>query len=114
MVPPGPFALPGDEALRHLIEQLTDTDRGRAPLGDLVASSTADLLSVASSVTPVVASTAAAETLRARFDTVATLIDAGLPTRAYAVDRGSFDTHAGQLSTHASLLTAPPPPLNLI
>lgn len=105
VVPPGPFALPGDDALRHLVEQLTDTDRGRAPLGDLVASSTADLLSVASTVSPVMAGTAAAETLRARFDTVATLIDAGLPTRAYSVDLGSFDTHAGQASTHASLLT---------
>lgn len=50
------------------------------------------------------ASSPAADTLAARLETVATLITAGLPTRAYAVDLGGFDTHAGQAPTHAALL----------
>ena len=32
------------------------------------------------------------------------MIEADLPTRVYAVDLGSFDTHANQAATHAALL----------
>ncbi|MEO7429866.1 MAG: DUF1501 domain-containing protein [Acidimicrobiales bacterium] len=103
-VPPGPFALPGDDSLHALLTRLAADDHGRSPLGDLVASSTADLLSVSSTVTPVVASTAPAETLASRLDTVATMINADLHTRVYAVDLGSFDTHANQAATHQALL----------
>lgn len=104
VIPPGPFVLPGDDVLHDLLAQLTDTDKDRSPLSELAARSTADLLAVAATVTPVVAGTPATDTLGARLDTVATLIGAGLPTRAYAVDLGSFDTHATQAPTHDSLL----------
>jgi uncharacterized protein (DUF1501 family) len=40
-----------------------------------------------------------------QFDIVAELIEYGLPTQAYGVSWGSFDTHSDQLQTHASLLS---------
>lgn len=35
---------------------------------------------------------------------VARLIAGGMPTRVYYVSQGGFDTHSGQLGTHARLL----------
>lgn len=104
VVPPGPFELPGDDDLHALLAGLAAQDRKRPALGALAAANTIDLLAVASTVGPLVASSPAADTLAARLETVATLINAGLPTRAYAVDLGGFDTHAGQAPTHAALL----------
>ena len=103
VVPTGPFALPGGPDLRSLLGTMSGAD-DRPPLGDLVAASTEDLLAVIDTVGPVVADTRAEETLRARLDTVARLVGAGLPTRVYAVDLDGFDTHAGQAATHQSLL----------
>jgi uncharacterized protein (DUF1501 family) len=40
-----------------------------------------------------------------QFDIVAELIEYGLPTQAYGVSWGSFDTHSDQLQTHAGLLS---------
>lgn len=103
VVPTGPFALPGGPQLRSLLGAMSEND-DRSPLGDLVAASTEDLLAVIDTVGPVVADTRAEETLRARLDTVARLVSAGLPTRVYAVDLDGFDTHANQSATHQSLL----------
>ena len=64
VIPTGPFELPGDQALRDLLPTLADPD-GRSPLETLVARSTADLLSVAATVGPVVADSAATDTLDA-------------------------------------------------
>ena len=69
-----------------------------------MARSGADLLRVADRVGPLVEGSADDDTLAARLSTVASLIDADLPTRAYAVDLGGFDTHASQLGTHEALL----------
>ena len=104
VVPPGPFVLPGDDALRELLATLSGKDAGRSDLGDLAARSTGDLLTVAATVSPLVADSPESETLAARLDTVATLIDSELPARAYLVDLGGFDTHSAQAADHARLL----------
>lgn len=43
--------------------------------------------------------------LGAQLDLVATLIEAGVPTRAYSVSLGGFDTHADEKGTQQQLLT---------
>lgn len=103
VIPTGPFALPGSPVLRRLLAEVSDAP-APGPLGDLVRQSTADLLAVVDAVGPAVAGTPAEDTLAARIDTVATLIEAGGPTRAYAVELDGFDTHANQPATHAGLL----------
>jgi uncharacterized protein (DUF1501 family) len=105
VVPTGSFALPGDRELRDRLTSLIAADDGRPPLAALVASSTADLLTVVDTVSPVVGSAAAEDPdLRARLATVADLVEAGLPTRVYATELGGFDTHAAQPAQHATLL----------
>lgn len=51
------------------------------------------------------ASPAGQGALAAQFDLVASLIEAGVPTRAYSVSLGGFDTHANELGTQQRLLT---------
>lgn len=104
VVPAGAFDLPVDAALHELLQGQAGADDGRSPLGDRVARTNADLLSVAATVSPVLAGMAKANTLGGRLDTVATLMDAGIPARAYAVDLGGFDTHAAQADVHGALL----------
>jgi uncharacterized protein (DUF1501 family) len=103
VVPCGPLDLPGGD-LHELLVAMTAAETGRPPLHDLVARSTADLLTVEATVAPVMADVEESETLLARLGTVAALIEAGVPTRVYAVDLRGFDTHAGQAETHATLL----------
>lgn len=43
--------------------------------------------------------------LKAQLDVVARLIEAGVPTRAYSVSLGGFDTHADERGTQERLLT---------
>lgn len=43
--------------------------------------------------------------LAAQLDVVASLIEAGVPTRAYSVSLGGFDTHADERGTQQRLLT---------
>lgn len=105
VIPVGPFELPGDPHLQDLLAAMTDPDGGRSTFGDLVASSTADLLAVASRVTPIVAAQPLTDSLAARFDSIATLMEADLPTRVYATDLGGFDTHSAQQGTHEALLS---------
>ena len=95
--------------MRDQLAALTARDDDRSPLAAMVASSTADLLSVVDTVGPVLASGAAGDELEGeqlsdRLATVATMIEADLPTRVYAVDLGNFDTHANQAATHEALL----------
>jgi uncharacterized protein (DUF1501 family) len=105
VVPNGPFALPGDGSLRTDLTQLVAAGDDRPALAAAVARSNADLLTVVDTVSPVVAgSSADGEDLGARLATIASLIEADLPTRVYAADLGGFDTHAGQPAQHASLL----------
>jgi len=109
VVPAGAFELPGDARMRDQLAALTARDDDRSPLAAMVASSTADLLSVVDTVGPVLASGAAGDELEGeqlsdRLAAVATMIEADLPTRVYAVDLGNFDTHANQAATHEALL----------
>jgi len=118
VVPSGPFALPGDAQLAQLLSTLSGVDGSRPALAAAVAASTADLLTVVDTVGPLLATASADETatedavtddrqggdLAARLATVATLIEADLPTRLYSVDLRGFDTHAGQAPVHAALL----------
>ncbi len=108
-VPPGPFDPPGDAGLEALVTGLA-ADEARGPLADRVARSNADLYAVAGEVAPVVGTAAepdatVGDDLAASLGTVVGLIDAGLPTRVYAVDLGGFDTHANQAPVHEALLT---------
>jgi uncharacterized protein (DUF1501 family) len=110
VVPASAFELPGDARMRDQLAALTARDDDRSPLAAMVASSTADLLSVVDTVGPVLASGAAGDELEGdqlsdRLAAVATMIEADLPTRVYAVDLGGFDTHANQAATHAAFLT---------
>lgn len=115
VVPSGQFALPGDAQLADLLSTLSGADDSRSPLAAAVAASTADLLTVVDTVAPLLAATGNDHTadvteeppggeLTARLSTVATLIEAELPTRLYSVDLRGFDTHAGQAPVHAALL----------
>lgn len=104
VVPPGGFALSSEAtALRPLVETMTDGEH--EGLSALVAGSTADLLTVIDEVGPLLGSRAAQDdSLAAQLASVATLIEAGLPTRVYCVALDGFDTHAGQPEAHARLL----------
>lgn len=107
-LPLGPFEPPGSTTLHDLVAGLAD-DEGRSPLAALVAGSTAELFEVAERVGPVVGDLAegeatADEGLSAQLGTVAALIDAGLPSRVFAVELGGFDTHAVQAPVHEALL----------
>jgi uncharacterized protein (DUF1501 family) len=51
------------------------------------------------------ASAGGASQLGAQLDLVAGLIEAGVPTRAYSVSLGGFDTHADERGTQQRLLT---------
>ena len=55
VVPAGAFELPGDARMRDQLAALTARDDDRTPLAAMVASSTADLLSVVDTVGPVLA-----------------------------------------------------------
>ena len=53
---------------------------------------------------PSATGTKAANSLAGQLDTVAHMIRAGLPTRAYVTSMGGFDTHANEGATHPTLL----------
>ena len=103
-----PFVLPGDDRMRDQLAALTARDDDRSPLAAMVASSTADLLTVVDTVGSCSRrarpATSRRRTALRPTATVATMIEADLPTRVYAVDLGNFDTHANQAATHESLL----------
>ncbi|MEQ1787435.1 MAG: DUF1501 domain-containing protein [Acidimicrobiales bacterium] len=104
VLPAGPFVLPGDADLRARFADQSAADPARPALQTSVARSSIDLLAVADAVGPVVAAAPADDTFAARLQTVAALIEADLPTRAFAVELGGFDTHAAQAATHDALL----------
>lgn len=118
VVPVGPLTLPGDDRLRRSFTELTAADPSRSPLAALVASTTAESLELVDTVGPLLDVPApdsddaapggladgAEGELAAQLDVVATLIDAEMPTRVYAVELGGFDTHANQAGTHTTLM----------
>jgi len=77
-----------------------------AALAARAAQSGADLLTVSAAVAPVLGAPAGdnADGLTAQLGTVARMIRAGLPTRAYVTSMGGFDTHANEGPTHPALL----------
>ncbi len=112
VVPPGEFNLPGGDALRPALAQMSAADRDRADAADLVAASNGDLLALADAVGPVLSggdgrnvAVGDPDPLASRLETVAALIAADLGTRVYTVTLGGFDTHAAQAATHHQLLS---------
>jgi uncharacterized protein (DUF1501 family) len=113
-VPLGALAVPGGrfgESLRSLYQPVT----GDGSLLSAVAAVDADYVSVADRVGRLLPDASAApdagapqgkggSDLAAELDVVARLINAGVPTQAYAVSLGGFDTHAGEKATHTRLL----------
>ena len=87
--------------------------RGEIPLRRLVGVSGMNLLAVgaaaeaalnAESVPPSLSDRGSGD-IGNQLDVVAELIEYGLPTRAYGVGWGSFDTHSAQWDTHYGLLS---------
>jgi uncharacterized protein (DUF1501 family) len=108
VVPAGPFTLPGDERLRAGLTAVA-TGRDAPPLAAAVGRSTADLLEIVDRIPAPPAGGASSvagddRSLTAKFDTVARIIEAGLPTRVFAMSLGGFDTHAAQAATQQDLL----------
>ena len=122
-VPIGPLTLPGGAAVATGFAALSRPGAGGSGLGDRVAQTGADLLSVKGRISELLAAqpvapgpvgqgldsseaagSAAAGALGAQLGLVARLVRAGSPTRAYSVSLGGFDTHANEKETHARLL----------
>ena len=121
VLPTGAVRLPGGGAQTAAYKSLSAAS-GLGPWGDRVAGATNDLLRVIDNFGPVlnaskapaiatgtnleagVVAPAAKSDLEIQLDEVATLIKAKVPTRAFAVSLGGFDTHASEKDTHARLL----------
>jgi uncharacterized protein (DUF1501 family) len=107
-VPVGPLAVPGGalgSSIRALYQAPRESSEGA--LLQSIAGVDADYLSVADrlgKLLPAAADTGRANDLGSQLDVVGTLINAGVPTQAYAVSLGGFDTHTGEEQTHAGLL----------
>jgi uncharacterized protein (DUF1501 family) len=110
----GSSQMPGqDQLFLTVYKKLMTPYDGAVALDNAVASAGTNLLTVgaaaeaaldAESVPPSVTNRDAAD-IGNQLDIVAELIESGLPTKAYAVGWGSFDTHSDQLNTHAQLLS---------
>jgi uncharacterized protein (DUF1501 family) len=102
----------GDPAFLAVYRQLQRPLRGDPPLQAAVAHAGTNMLNVAK-----VASTALAQhtppsypsgvsagDIGTQFGIVSQLIRAGIPTTAYSVTQGNYDTHAGEVSTQSANL----------
>jgi uncharacterized protein (DUF1501 family) len=108
-VPLGTLAVPGGalgKSIRALYQPAGST--GGGTLLDTVAGVDSDYLSVADRLGPLLATSGSSDgsgdDLATQLGVVSRLIRAGVPTQAYAVSMGSFDTHAGEGPTHKQLL----------
>ena len=110
-VPIGTLAVPGGalgKSIRALYQP--DASAGSGTLLDAAAGVDNDYLSVADRLGPLLAGGGGGndgeggDDLAAQLGIVSRLIRAGVPTQAYAVSMGGFDTHAGEEPTHGQLL----------
>ncbi|HEX4018285.1 MAG TPA: DUF1501 domain-containing protein [Frankiaceae bacterium] len=105
-VPTGALAVPGGAlgtSIRALFQP--DASTGNGTLLEAVAGVDNDYLSVADRLGPLLGTSGTGgDDLASQLGIVSRLIKAGLPTQAYAVSLGGFDTHAGEEPTHGRLL----------
>ncbi|MFI9382338.1 DUF1501 domain-containing protein [Kutzneria sp. NPDC052558] len=93
-------------ALGTSFSLLGQPESGEAPDQARAARSIADLHTTATKLGPAVKPSSDSKgQLAAQLDVVAGLVEAGVPTRAYSVSLGGFDTHADEKSTQQRLLT---------
>jgi uncharacterized protein (DUF1501 family) len=111
-VPLGTLAVPGG-ALGKSIRALyaPGASAGSTSLLDVVAGVDNDYLSVADRLGPLLGTSGSSgdagtggDDLATQLGIVSRLVRAGVPTQAYAVSMGGFDTHAGEGPTHKELL----------
>jgi uncharacterized protein (DUF1501 family) len=87
-------------------ELMGQPESGETPDKARVARSIADLHTTATKLGPAVKPGGTNKgQLAAQLDVVAGLVEAGVPTRAYSVSLGGFDTHADEKGTQQRLLT---------
>lgn len=87
-------------------QALGQPQQGEAPLQARAARSLADLHTTATKLKPAAQGQDGGKgKLAAQLDVVAGLVEAGVPTRAYSVSLGGFDTHADERGTQQALLT---------
>jgi uncharacterized protein (DUF1501 family) len=93
-------------ALGKSFSLLGQASSGESPDQARVARSIADLHTCATKLGPAVKPSSGTKgQLAAQLDVVAGLVEAGVPTRAYSVSLGGFDTHADEKGTQQRLLT---------
>ncbi|HZU78482.1 MAG TPA: DUF1501 domain-containing protein [Acidimicrobiales bacterium] len=132
-VPPPPLTLPGTPQQQAAYAAMASATRGAAVLEGDIARSGSDLLTVERTLAPVLdapqkgssgATTnleggqagalaitqggggrSTSTVLSQQLDLVATMIEAKVPTKVYAVSLGGFDTHTDQAATQQALLS---------
>ncbi|HTI24049.1 MAG TPA: DUF1501 domain-containing protein [Kutzneria sp.] len=93
-------------AVGKAFELLGQPQAGESADRARVARSIADLHTTATKLGPAVKPSSGNKgQLAAQLDVVAGLVEAGVPTRAYSVSLGGFDTHADEKGTQQRLLT---------
>ncbi|QUQ67784.1 DUF1501 domain-containing protein [Kutzneria sp. CA-103260] len=93
-------------ALGKSFSLMGQAESGESPDQARVARSITDLHTTATKLGPAVKPSSDNKgQLAAQLDVVAGLVEAGVPTRAYSVSLGGFDTHADEKGTQQRLLT---------
>lgn len=107
---PGSQLPDGNSHLLALYHELQRHSKGESPLEASVAQAGADMLRVSRTAATAMSRESAPHNavnvgdLGTQLGIVSQLIRAGLPTSAYAVTQGGYDTHSGELATQNDLL----------